>query len=322
VRGRLALLALGGVGLAAALRTLPIDLSAVPGAVLRIGLLGFVVICTVHAATTVLCAAAWRSLVQPRPSLRLFCGLRWLRDAGDEMLAVLPGAGSLASLRAMRLAGFPVESAGAALVADLTIEMLGQLVFTALGLAVLLRGASDPHLLHWALVGAGSLAALVAAFVLAQLAGLAGRLEGARAGRMSHRLARALALGREMEGRLRAAYTGRGRTGRALALHVLAWLVGTGEAWIALHRMGASLAPGSVLALESLVFAVRSAAFFVPGSIGVQEGSYALLGAALGLRPEVALAVSLVKRGREIVLGVPALVAWQAIEGRRALARH
>ena len=37
-----------------------------------------------------------------------------------------------------------------------------------------------------------------------------------------------------------------------------------------------------------------------------------------GLTPEVALAVSLIKRVRDFVLGVPALATWQVMEGRRA----
>jgi hypothetical protein len=31
--------------------------------------------------------------------------------------------------------------------------------------------------------------------------------------------------------------------------------------------------------------------------------------------------VSLLRRARDIVIGVPVLLAWQAMEGRRALAR-
>ncbi len=71
--------------------------------------------------------------------------------------------------------------------------------------------------------------------------------------------------------------------------------------------------------LESLILAVRASAFFVPGALGVQEGAFVLLGAVIGLSPEVALALSLIKRFRELVIGVPALLVWQFAEGRQML---
>ena len=40
------------------------------------------------------------------------------------------------------------------------------------------------------------------------------------------------------------------------------------------------------------------------------------MGAAIGIGPEVALALSLIKRVRELVIGVPALLAWQLSEGK------
>ena len=36
-----------------------------------------------------------------------------------------------------------------------------------------------------------------------------------------------------------------------------------------------------------------------------------------GLSPDVALALSLLKRGREIATGVPCLIIWQGMEARR-----
>ena len=35
-----------------------------------------------------------------------------------------------------------------------------------------------------------------------------------------------------------------------------------------------------------------------------------------GIGPEVALALSLIKRVRELVIGAPALIAWQVAEGK------
>jgi hypothetical protein len=45
-----------------------------------------------------------------------------------------------------------------------------------------------------------------------------------------------------------------------------------------------------------------------------------LFGALLGLPADLALAVSLTKRVRELALGLPGLAAWQWVEGRRLLA--
>jgi uncharacterized membrane protein YbhN (UPF0104 family) len=60
--------------------------------------------------------------------------------------------------------------------------------------------------------------------------------------------------------------------------------------------------------LESLGQAIRGAAFAVPGALGVQEGGYLLLAPVVGLSPEAALALSLIKRARELLLGVPGLI--------------
>ena len=58
------------------------------------------------------------------------------------------------------------------------------------------------------------------------------------------------------------------------------------------------------------------AAFAIPGSLGVQEGGYLLLAPLAGLAPEVALALSLAKRAREVLLAVPGLVYLHLSERR------
>ena len=54
----------------------------------------------------------------------------------------------------------------------------------------------------------------------------------------------------------------------------------------------------------------------------MQEGVYALLGPLFGLPSEAALALSLLKRARDIAIGVPVLLSWQLVEGRRTLAER
>jgi uncharacterized membrane protein YbhN (UPF0104 family) len=106
---------------------------------------------------------------------------------------------------------------------------------------------------------------------------------------------------------------------RALAvaaiLHLVDWLATGAEAWLALRLMQVPISFAAATGIEALLYAVRSVAFMVPVAAGVQEGGYLLVGAAFGLSPDQALALSLLKRGRDLALGIPALLGWQICEG-------
>jgi len=110
----------------------------------------------------------------------------------------------------------------------------------------------------------------------------------------------------------------------SFGLSFIGWIVGTGEVWLALHLLGHPVGWTEALLLESLGQAIRGAAFAIPGSLGVQEGGYLLLARLVGLPPEAALALSLAKRARELLLGVPGIVYLHFVEKgwqRRRLAR-
>jgi hypothetical protein len=61
------------------------------------------------------------------------------------------------------------------------------------------------------------------------------------------------------------------------------------------------------LLLESVGQAIRGAAFAIPASLGMQEGGYLLVAPLVGLTPDLGLALSLAKRARELLLGMPGL---------------
>ena len=90
-------------------------------------------------------------------------------------------------------------------------------------------------------------------------------------------------------------------------------------AWIALYLIGRPISFPFVFAIEAILYGIRSAAILVPGAIGVQEASYALIGPLFGLAAPTGIALSLLKRARDVTLGVPVLLAWQFAEGGRAL---
>lgn len=292
-------------------------LGAVGGALALAGWTGLAAMAIYHFVPLASCALAWRALFEQSPvSLAAFVWSRWLRDSGSDLLALVPGGGEMLGIRALKLAGVELGEATASTVVDVTVEMLAQIAFTVLGLAILLDRPAGP-LVPWTLLGLAAIVPLAAALVFAQRLGLIGLLE-----RLADKLAAgcgwtALVAVGSLETRVHAIYRNRGAIARAGAAHFVAWIVGVGEAGIGLAMMGVRPGFGSLLVLESLTFAIRTAAFFVPAAAGVQEGGYVLLGGALGIAPEFALALSLLKRGRELLLGAAALLLWNVIESRR-----
>ena len=63
--------------------------------------------------------------------------------------------------------------------------------------------------------------------------------------------------------------------------------------------------------VEALGMAARSAGFAVPGALVVQETGFALAAVAVGLPETAGLSLSLVKRAREICVGLLGLLLWR-----------
>ena len=106
----------------------------------------------------------------------------------------------------------------------------------------------------------------------------------------------------------------------ALATHSGAWALGAAETWVVCHLMGLAVSPAQALILDSLFCGLRTFGFAVPAALGVQEAGYVLACALIGVPAAPAVALSLLRRVRELLVGAPALGVWQAVEGGRALA--
>ncbi len=305
----LALLALAGA-LAGVLFIAWQGMAAVGHALEMAGWGGLGLMTLYHLLPLVLCALAWRAITPaPRPAAAEFVWFRALRDAGSDLLGIVPAAGELLGVRAMAKRGVATGVAMATTVVDLTLEMSGQIVFTLFGLAVLILTRPGDPLIRWTVLGALALGFLAVLFVLAQSCGIVHVLQNFAERLLGDRR------NPSVEDRVRAIYVRRPALLRALLIHTLAWLVGIGEAAIGFAMMGVAVNFATIIVLESAIFAIRNAAFFVPAAAGVQEGSYAILGAALGIPPEFGLALSLLKRGRELILGAASLAAWHVVEG-------
>jgi putative membrane protein len=279
------------------------------------GWTGFAVICSIHLALIAVMGIAWAALLPEAPLWVPIWG-RLVRDSGSEVLPLSQVGGYVLGARAVALTGISGTSATASTIVDVTLELFGQLAYTALGLICLLYLMPSAATATPVAAGLAVAGLLAAAFLAVQRRGF--DLLDRFARMIGRGWADKAAVG---SASLHAVLTGiyRRRQGVmwSFLLHLACWIASTLEAWVALRLAGAPLGFVTVLVIESLLYAVRSAAFFVPNAVGIQEGAYILLGASFGLTAEMALALSLVKRARDLIIGVPALVAWQLIESGR-----
>ena len=73
------------------------------------------------------------------------------------------------------------------------------------------------------------------------------------------------------------------------------------------------------IVIESFTQGLRHVAIVIPAGLGVQEAGLILFGQTFGIDAELALAVSMAKRLREVLLGVASLLSWQWAEARQML---
>jgi putative membrane protein len=280
------------------------------------GWFGIATVIAVHLAQVVFSAAGWRDIAGPmaqRPTLGRYCVLRWIREAVNNLLPVAQVGGEFVAARLLQRRGVPLAPAIAGTVADLTMEMVTQILFTLLGLGLLLHSVGGGGLTSY-VVGFVLVAALVAGgFLGAQWFGLALVFEKAliRIGRSLGWAGTAQVEG--LHQALLACYRRPRRVLVSMLWHSLSWLLGGVEVCLALHFLGHDTSLGNGMVIESLGQALKAAGFAVPGALGIQEGGYIVICQAFDLSPELAIALSLMKRLREVVLGVPGLVTWRLL---------
>lgn len=312
-----ALLGLGLFGIALSLG----DLQDMTAALADVGWQGALGLAGWRTLPVALCAWGLWAIVpsnhKPQVSLSAALGSRLARDGVAALLPVLPAGGEMVSARMLCLNGLSAAPAMAATVADLTLEIAAQALFSGLGFILLLLAVPGNAAGNWGGLALALPLCMMAGLGLLQHPKIAAWLSG-----MAIKLAGTGVSTQHLTQAIAATYSQKRKVLLCALLHFAGWLIGVGEAWLALRWMGHGLPLANVVALESVVFAVKGIAFMVPWSIGIQEGGYMALGAALGLPPDIALGLSLLKRLPDVALGIPGIALWQWAErgNRRAAA--
>jgi putative membrane protein len=288
---------------------------------------GLVAVVLVRAAIVTVCGYAWALLhrdVWHLPAT-VWPLLRWVREGINVLLPVGTVGGEIVGARLLTFWGVAGGLAAAGVLVDLLVQAIGQTLFTLAGVVLVLRIPGAEVLAEVAIGGLIlAFAGLGGFFLVLRRNGaewLHGLITKAVAKWSDSATARALDVaGPKLVDGLDAIWRRPRLVGASLGVHVAGWLMGTLEIWIAMTCMGHPVSWTDALILESIGQAIRGAAFPVPGGVGVQEGGFLVVGNILGLDPQSSIALSFVKRVPDVVLGLPALLAWHTIEHRQRAA--
>jgi glycosyltransferase 2 family protein len=293
-------------------------LGNIVSAVARIGWTEFGLIVGWQLVLFVILGVAW-DLITPSRTMRRPWVLIWgrmVRDASANCLPFSQVGGFVFGARAITLHGIEWHTATASTVVDVTAEFLAQIAFSCIGLGVLLARAPRSGLAVPVEVGIGLAVLACFGFVWVQkgAAPVFARIGRRIAGNWFADAGERMAI---LQTELGLIYGHTGKLALGFFTHLIGW-ISTGVAgWIAYRALGVPMDFDDALAIEALLSAAAAVAFLVPVNAGVQEAGYAGLGAIFGVPPELSLGVSLIRRARDVVVGVPILLIWQFLEMRR-----
>ncbi len=291
---------------------------AVREIVLQVGWQAILVVAA-HLPVTLLATIGWQVLLPPdrRPPLSFLFRLRLIKEAVNALLPVAQVGGDVVRAKLSVRDGLTPAEATASCVVDVLTGMVGLVLFVLTSLLVAMATLHDPRLAQAGLALIILVAAIALSLFVAHKAGA-----GRRLGQFSQRWTAVAS----RVGELGEAFRGIGRQRANLfaswAWHMAAWIGGAFETYVSMWALGLNPTLLQALIVEGLAQTAKVVGFAIPGALGVQEGGYLLLGGALGLTPDQALALSLLRRLRELTLGGIGLILWRATRSPASIAKE
>lgn len=265
----------------------------------------------------------WWLLLTPLPrgarSVCVFIGVRFVRDAINALFPFAVVGGDVIGARLIAQFGIATNLAIASVLIDIFVQVVCLLLFVLAGIGLVFDVA-----------GAYRLSAMTFIVLAVAIPAVTGFFLALNFGAFEPVVRWLVAFGErrqwpafnhvvDLGGRLQEIWRNHRGLSGAFFVHLAAIFLGASEVWIALYFMGHPVSPAEAVAIESLGQGSRAVAFILPGGLGVQDGTLIAASAIFGVPAEVALAMALIKRVPDLVLGIPSILAWQAVEGRRLL---
>jgi len=251
-------------------------------------------------------AVSWNLLLlspEPRPSLaRLFR----LRLAGEALNTLTPTAGLGGEpFKAARLASLGVswQEATASVIIHKGVAILSLVLYIFLGLALVPFLLTLSTSLIWLLV-LGAILLALGALVFIVLQGRDPCIQGIRLLERLGVCPRALkdkeAALETLDAQMASFYREHpGRGFLSLAFFFLSWLTHAIEVYLIFRLLGHPISWGLAVCLDALAMLFTALGFFIPVSLGIQDGGNILLALGFNLGATLGAAFSLIRRLRE-----------------------
>ena len=280
-----------------------------------------VLVVVVRALAVALAGAGWWLLLIPLPGWAWrFVGLRFVREAINALFPFAVVGGDIIGARLLAQFGLPMARAIASVLVDIFIQVVSLLIFVLTGVAIVLDLAGSHRLGTTTFVLLAVSLPAVGGFFLALNFGAFEPIMRFLIAFGEKRRWPAFSHVADLGDRLQEIWSNHRGLAASLVVHLAGIFLGAAEVWIALFFMGHPVTVAEALAIESLGQGSRAVAFLLPAGLGVQDGALVAVCAIFGVPADAALAMALIKRVPDLVLGIPALFAWQALEGRHVIA--
>jgi len=285
-----------------------VDLTVVGKLLLQLGT-GFLLILVIYSVVTWLDTIAWKKNFKPKEETRFNLWQLWtIRQVGEAYNTITPlgtlGGEPVKSQLLKERHGLSLKQGMVSQVVARTTFLLGLILFFIPGTFLIAQSnVVSENFKSASLLGMAIFSTVILLFLLFQVTGALSAITGwisrlplgNKIGVLMNKL--------EVVDRGISSYYEQ-YTKRAIqsVLYAFAgWVIGLGELYVTLYFLGFQPDLIDLWIIEALAQLVRAGSFFIPLSLGAQEGGLILIFTAMGMPADLGLTVSFVRRIKELL---------------------
>ena len=285
-----------------------VDLTVVGKLLLQLGT-GFLLILAIYSVVTWLDTIAWKKNFNPEEETRFNLWQLWtIRQVGEAYNTITPlgtlGGEPVKSQLLKERHGLSLKQGMVSQVVARTTFLLGLILFFIPGTFLIAQSnVVSENFKSASLLGMAIFSTVILLFLLFQVTGALSAITGwisrlplgNKIGVLMNKL--------EVVDRSISSYYEQHtkRVIQSILYAFAGWVIGLGELYVTLYFLGFQPDLIDLWVIEALAQLVRAGSFFIPLSLGAQEGGLILIFTAMGMPADLGLTVSFVRRIKELL---------------------